>query len=299
MKRVQLMRLGILLATGVLATGPVSAQTTPPVSIFVTPRSDVTAQEGQYLVQQLLLAGGTIEAALISAVSSGPPAADIAAIQTRAVADFTAMQAWLSANGLRSGFDAPTLSAIAAQTPEQLALNKAQLYAAQYQSTALTALARIAGPTGQAFLQNIAGNANSPLQTAAQNALNGSLSSFKASLAITGSGALGFVLQGTFATASSSAINLATQPVVIRVGTFVAPIPAGSFVVDTNGKYTYTGQLTGIDGTIATGEIDIKPQSKGSFVLHANEAGVNLSALATPIEIGLMVGGVGGTTLSN
>jgi len=282
----------------------VRAQTaiSPLAQSLVTPSTDMTAEESQLLFENLLLAGSTAEADLITAFNSGPPVGDLSSIASGTATDYAAIQAWLTTSGTSKGFDADTISSIVSQTPKQLAQAEANSYTFRYQSNALTFLAPIAGPTGKALLASIAADPRSPFQPIAKAAIVSNFRNLWAAYEAPTSNNFG--LQAVAPLSPGVAVNPVSTDTIVRVGSFVTVIPAGSFVPKGRDSYVFSGSVNLPGGGAANFTVEIvvvnpvpayAKQIGQVLLIGVKGSGVNMSSFPSSVEVGFMLGGVGGT----
>jgi hypothetical protein len=250
------------------------------------------------LTARLLQAGVAGEPLLISAVTAGPPSSEIISLQADAQNQFANIQNWLATNSPGVTVDAGTLAAAQALTQSQYVMGVVQSYVNDYRENALEHLAYVAGSAGKALLSQIAADPTSPLQAASQNALQLGFASFKAELSNLDGANSRFELEGKFKLHRAASIDPVNQDVFLRLGTFVTMIPSGSFVYVANGHYRYVGQLTGFGGETVTGIIDFKLNEGGSYTLKAEGSGLDTSDFARPVGVGVIVGNIGGSTVT-
>jgi hypothetical protein len=295
--------LGVVFCVG----GYVHAQSSisPLAQAVCSPVSDIAPYDLQLLKQALLQAGSAIESDLINAFNSGPPASAIAAITSGATIDFANIQAWLGTNAAAEGMDSGTTASILSQTPQELAQSEANLFAFQYQSNALTYLAPIAGTAGNALLARLASNPNSPFQSIAKAAIANKFGSLWAAYEAIGAPKDNFSLQAAAVLSPGNSINPVSSDTIVRIGTFVALIPSGSFAAKGNNVYAFSGTVSILGGgtanlTMSIAVIDPLPALAKQFgptlLIGVEGSGVNLSGLPTPVQAGLMLGSTGGTT---
>jgi hypothetical protein len=82
-----------------------------------------------------------------------------------------------------------------------------------------------------------------------------------------------------------------TEPVTLQIGTFSTTIPAGSFKLERNGTFAFLGRIN----RVALG-VSIQPLGQNRFLLLAGGDGVNLTGLASPVTVELIIRNDGGTT---
>jgi hypothetical protein len=277
----------------------------PLAQAIVTPASDRLPGELQLVREAVIAAGGSLESDLITAFNVGPSSNTVAAIATSEVAEFTNIQTWLSANGASAGIDSATITSILSQTPQQLAQSEANLYAFRYKSNAVTYLAPIAGPKGHALLTSIAANSKSPFQSIAQAAIANSFGSLGALYEAVRAPTDKFALQAVAVLGPGANVNPVTSDAIIRLGTFVALVPGGSFTAQSSNVYTFSGIANILGGgtvnlTMAIAVISPLPRLAKQFgptlVIGVEGNGVDLSSLTAPVQAGLMFGSTGGTT---
>jgi hypothetical protein len=116
--------------------------------------------------------------------------------------------------------------------------------------------------------------------------------SFNAKLDIDGRS---FRLNSTFTLgAGSSGIDPLTQSVTLKVGTYAATIPAGSFQQmargEQQGSYWFSGVIDG-----ASLWVRIVPLGENGYELKAEGAPVDFSGLQNPVTVSLSIGSTTGT----
>jgi uncharacterized repeat protein (TIGR03803 family) len=112
--------------------------------------------------------------------------------------------------------------------------------------------------------------------------------SFTASLAIVPPG---FRLNGAFTTGPGAApIDLATQDLTLKVGTYTVTIPAGSFRAHPKGSFTYAGAIDG-----ARLEIRIAAAGADAYKIRVEASRVHLTTLTNPVPVTLTFGNNTGT----
>ena len=121
--------------------------------------------------------------------------------------------------------------------------------------------------------------------------------SMRASLAIESSQSASsavFEIESSFTLArGSSAIDPASQPVILQIGHFAATVPSGSFIGSGNGPWSFVGA---IDGVALRAEIARTGAKR--YRLVASGKGADFDGIANPIIVRLSVGVDSGTTLT-
>jgi hypothetical protein len=93
---------------------------------------------------------------------------------------------------------------------------------------------------------------------------------------------------------ASNGINPPTEPVAIKVGTFTATIPPGSFEGSGFGPFQFHGEIDGVRL-----EVEIKPMGAKRYELHANAHDADLTGTVNPVPVTLTIGVDSGTTSVN
>jgi hypothetical protein len=90
-----------------------------------------------------------------------------------------------------------------------------------------------------------------------------------------------FELRSTFTLgAGSDGIAPRTEEVTFQLGTYTATIPAGSFVQDKQGRFSFEGSIGGVHP-----EAQILPLKRGGFELSARGEGVDLAGTVNPVTV--------------
>ena len=116
---------------------------------------------------------------------------------------------------------------------------------------------------------------------------------FTTELEITGTPASGFELGGAFMLGGGATpINPVTQSVLLKVGTYLVTIPAGSFQAGFSGSFNYEGVIAG-----ARLETRITPMGANAYRIHVEASDVNLAGLTNPVPVTLaFIGNNAGAT---
>ena len=91
--------------------------------------------------------------------------------------------------------------------------------------------------------------------------------------------------------AGTSGINPVTQAVTLQIGPYSVTIPAGSFKLNTNGAYVYSGIMGGV-----LLQLRINPVGGNSYTLQASASGANLTGISNPVTVTLTIGNDTGST---
>jgi DNA-binding beta-propeller fold protein YncE len=90
---------------------------------------------------------------------------------------------------------------------------------------------------------------------------------------------------------NTNGINPVTENVTLQIGTFSAPIPAGSFKLNPNGRFAFQGVINGVSM-----QVQIVPLGNNIFTFKAEGTGVDLTGLTNPVTLVLTIGINSGTT---
>jgi hypothetical protein len=122
-------------------------------------------------------------------------------------------------------------------------------------------------------------------------------SSLSAELVVTGGQRPAFALNANFGLgAASTGINPPVQPVTLRVGTYTATIPAGSFKQLASGRGATVWAFNGTIGG-ASLALDILSLGNNSYQFGAGATPVNVTA--NPVPVSLSIGNNSGSTSVN
>ncbi len=95
-----------------------------------------------------------------------------------------------------------------------------------------------------------------------------------------------FKVDATFTLeAGSNGIAPSTEPVQLQVGTFTTTIPAGSFVPDAKGKFTFKGTIGGV-----ALKARIQSLGGGSYAFKAESKAADLTGTVNPVTVALTIG---------
>jgi hypothetical protein len=116
--------------------------------------------------------------------------------------------------------------------------------------------------------------------------------SASANLTINTGGAPGFDLNELVTlSAASDGISPLTEAVTLQVGTYAVAIPSGSFQLNPNGRYVFSGIINGVNL-----DVQIAPQTTTIFNFKVTASGANLSGVTNPVTVALAIGNDSGTT---
>ncbi len=90
---------------------------------------------------------------------------------------------------------------------------------------------------------------------------------------------------------ASNGINPPTEPVTLKVGTFITTIPPGSFRGKGFGPFYFNGVIDGVRL-----EVGIKPTGAKRYAFHANAHDAKLAGTVSPVMVTLTIGDDTGTT---
>ena len=91
--------------------------------------------------------------------------------------------------------------------------------------------------------------------------------------------------------ANSNGINPVTENVTLEIGTFSVMVPAGSFKLNLDGTFAFTGVINGLSLAV-----QIVPLGNNIFTFNAVGTGVDLTGLTNPVTARLTVDIKTGTT---
>ena len=105
-----------------------------------------------------------------------------------------------------------------------------------------------------------------------------------------------FEAKGTFTLGDGSdGIDPLTEDVSLQVGAFSTTIPAGSFIQDRKGKFTFEGVINHVALQVVIGSL-----SGGKFKFEGSGAGADLRGTLVPLTVRLTIGDdTGNTSLTN
>jgi uncharacterized repeat protein (TIGR03803 family) len=94
--------------------------------------------------------------------------------------------------------------------------------------------------------------------------------------------------------AGSDGINPPAEPVILKIGSFTAQIPHGSFIRSGPGLFTFAGAINGVDL-----QVGIKQQTPGTISFAAAGQRANLTGIKDPVPVTLTIGDDTGTASVN
>jgi hypothetical protein len=85
--------------------------------------------------------------------------------------------------------------------------------------------------------------------------------------------------------AASDGINPVTEDTKLQVGNYAVTIPSGSFQLNPNGRYAFSGVINGVTLTA-----QIEPTGANSFAFKVDATGVNLGGIVNPVVVTVTIG---------
>jgi hypothetical protein len=169
---------------------------------------------------------------------------------------------------------------------------------APFQTNTAATSATFSGQAGHTYTfysiaRDLVGNVEAP-KTVAEAATQTGLdfASLTATAEINTGSHPGFELKGTLTLGpGSTGIAPDTQPVTFVLGSFSTVIPAGSFRKNRRGVFTFEGSINGVRL-----EFTIAPAGGTTYTFRVDANGANLSGIASPTMLELLIGGNGGVT---